>query len=206
MGKVCCSATNSAQCDCLPSSISIAIPSWSYNGYSFTGQTLTAFKCCYYYYKANQNFHYYYAYRISPVIVGTQINGVCTSNVYFYYVFYQLPNDSQNTRPPCDVRQIAFITAAEKFPPSCVGNVTVRNISALTACGGISTDNLCYTDDFSLLTSLSAWGTIINCNSLGYNSTNQSDEFELPNPCELPSSIEVPFNYIFGTTLTFTIT
>ena len=210
MGKVCCGTNHSAQCDCLPSSISINIPSWSHNGYTYAGGTVIAYKCCFYYYDVNNNPPYNFsAYRINPIIVGTITANGCTSDVYFTFTILQSAASSGTPGPCNSYVESLLIYAIKSSATGCTPNVTIRNITALTACGGISNDNLCnFNNNYLQGHILTWWGTINNCTPpLGISYTSSSTyPSQLPNPCALYSSLALPFTNIFGTTLTFTIT
>lgn len=212
MGKACCGTNHSPQCDCLPSSLSIAIPAWSNGGYSYAGGTVIAYKCCWRYVDLNENAPYNHTvYRFTPIVVGTTTHNSCTTNVYFNYTIYidQVGNTPRGN--PCVGDHIVTLIYSKDdiYTSGCNLCVTPRTITALTACDGVSSNLLCSQVHFGIF---SYWGTVRNCDNCltaGWdNISNATNEFQftLDNPCEIPSSLTATFPYLSANPFTFTIT
>ena len=214
MGKACCGTNHSPQCDCLPSSLSIAIPAWSNGGYSYAGGTVIAYTCCWRYVDLNDYAPYNHTlYRFTPIIVGTTTHNSCTTNVYFNYTIYINQAGPTPSGAPCvAIHAVTLIYSKDDINTSgCNLCVTPRTITALTACDGVSSDLLCSQVTFGVG---SFWGTARNCNNCepiaaGWsNISNATNTFNLTlnNPCEIPSSTTATFPYLSASPFTFTIT
>ena len=205
MGKACCGTNHSPQCDCLPSSLSIGIPAWSYQGNSYAGGTVIAHKCCFNYDDGYAPPPYNYTlYRATPIIVGTiTTNNGCTSDIYFCMGIYF---DAYSGGPVCTAHFDFMIQYASKSLPNCIPLLSnIRNITALTACDGASSNNLCsYDNTWMQSQAISWWGSIPCPYSQGY--TSSGGTIYLTNPCVFPASVSNVGGSIFGTGLTFTIT
>jgi len=167
----CCSTCATPQtCGCLPSSLSIHIPAWSFsfdaaNGtgttrgspnistytLSCTARTVVAYKCCYNYqgYPWTYSSRPYITYRINPISVGTvNVGGIYethTTNAYFCYAIAY--GWTGSTPDYCNFVYTSQIEASNWCGTAfCLPNP--RNDLASNPCGGITNDLLCTANDF----------------------------------------------------------
>lgn len=204
MGKACCGTNHSAMCDCLPSTFLVNIPSYTHSGgYTLIAQSVLAYKCCYTY-QASKHI----VFRINPINVGTAVNNNCNTPVFFNLsLFYNILEGYT-----CQIGTTSFISYSAMVNatlPACNIYYTARSITAPTACGGISTDNLCGETN-NLMQSgqagVNLWGSSLSCNAYIFQNIiverqNQYFIDVLNNPCEIPTG-----NYVITFTPNLTLT
>ena len=210
MGKVCCGTNHSAQCDCLPSSLSIGVPAWTYLplNASYAGGTVIVYKCCFNYDDGNYAVppYNYTLYRATPIIVGTiTLNNNCTSDIYFCM---SINLGAWSGDPVCTALFVFKLIYAFRggFPPDCTPDVSnIKTITALTACDGASSNNLCSYNNTWIQSQAASWWNSIPCPyTQAFSGT--SSIIYLTNPCEFPASVSNVGSGLFGPDKTFTIT
>jgi hypothetical protein len=217
MGKCCCGGGGGCDtaptCACLATSISIAIPAWTYIGASCSAQTVVAHLCCF-----TDGGNDYQVYRTTPILVYTDTLSLpgCSPDVSlpYYFVIYFLRGCS--TCGPCEFEVQAGIVSSYYFNVNnipedicelCV--TTPLTINSTTKCDGITTNNICGYSNTFISNSLLSFFTYCNPSTRctlklqTYYSASSLIVNSLSNNCDKPSSVTITF----GTTpIVLTIT
>ena len=217
MGKCCCGGGGGCDtaptCACLATSISIAIPAWTYLAASCPAQTVVAHLCCF-----TDGGIDYQVYRTTPILVYTNINtnfDLCveaSDNVPFYFILWITRNCGSCS--PCEFQVNASIVSSNQYTvpeyPPFMCYLCVKNplaIDSSTSCDGITTNNLCsFSNTFVSNPALSFFtdADCVNCTGfLLQTYVSHLSVNSLLNNCDKPSSVTITF----GTTpIVLTIT